>query len=282
MSWDDLQVFLAVARYGTLGAAARALRQTQPTMGRRLRALESALGHALFQRTADGFVLTDEGLAALPHAERMAEDAEGLRRALTGSEASLEGLLRISCSDWFGVTVLAPVLAEYGARHPRVTVELLTDPRLYSLARREADLAFRITPFDDPDVVSRRLMSIAYGVYAQVGTPAPAPDGAGSALVVMDTAFSGMPDVGWVTTRLPKARIAARSNSRDVQARLCALGLGLAVLPRPLGDATPGVQRIDLGAPPPSRDTWLGYHRDLRRNGRLRALLDLAADRLGT
>lgn len=280
MSWDDLQVFLAVARHGTLGGAARALRQTQPTMGRRLRALEAALGHALFQRTADGFVLTEEGLAALPHAERMAEEAQGLRRALTGSEAALQGLLRISCSEWFGVTILAPVLAEYGARHPGVTVELLTDARIYSLARREADLAFRITPFEDPDIVSRRLMSVAYGVYGQAGRPHPAPDGAGSALVLMDTAFSGMPDVGWITARLPKARIAARSNNREVQARLCALGLGLAVLPRPLGDVTLGLERIDLAAPPPSRDTWFGYHRDLRRNGRLRAFLTLVVERL--
>lgn len=281
MSWDDLQVFLAVARHGTLGAAARALGQTQPTMGRRLRALEAALGHPLFQRTTDGLVLTDEGLAALPHAERMAEEAHGLRRALIGSEAGLEGLLRISCSDWFGVTLLAPVLAEYGALHPGVTVELLTDPRLYSLARREADLAFRITPFEDPEVISRRLMTIPYGVYARAGAPAPGPDGAGSALVLMDTAFGGMPDVGWITARLPRARVAARSNNREVQARLCALGLGLAVLPRPLGDATPDLEPLDLGAPPPSRDTWLGYHRDLRRNGRIRALVDLAVQRLG-
>jgi DNA-binding transcriptional LysR family regulator len=99
-------------------------------------------------------------------------------------------------------------------------------------------------------------------------------------LVLMDTAFSGMPDVGWITARLPKARIAARSNNREVQARLCALGLGLAVLPRPLGDETPGLERIDLAAPPPSRDTWLGYHRDLRRNGRLRAFLTLVVERL--
>lgn len=280
MSWDDLQVFLAVARHGTLGAAARALGQTQPTMGRRLRALEAALGHPLFQRTTYGLVLTDDGLSALPHAERMADEAHGLRRALTGSEAGLEGLLRISCSDWFGVTLLAPVLAEYGALHPGVTVELLTDPRLYSLARREADLAFRITPFEDPEVVSRRLMSIPYGVYAKAGTAAPIGDGAGSAIVVMDTAFSGMPDVGWITARLPKARIAARSNNREVQARLCALGMGMAVLPRPLGDATAGIERIDLGATPPGRDTWIGYHRDLRRNGRLRALVDLAILRL--
>src|ERR1700691_5132930 len=84
MEWSDLRVFLAVAREGTLGAAARRLGQSQPTMGRRLRALEQAVGYTLFQRTGDGFILTDEGSAVLSHAERMEEDALALQRQLAG------------------------------------------------------------------------------------------------------------------------------------------------------------------------------------------------------
>jgi DNA-binding transcriptional LysR family regulator len=99
MEWGDLRVFLAVARAGTLGAAARRLGQTQPTMGRRLRALEAAVGHALFQRTAEGFVLTDEGRAALAHAECMEEEALAVQRELTGADAELEGPLRLSSSE---------------------------------------------------------------------------------------------------------------------------------------------------------------------------------------
>src|SRR5215831_1372284 len=102
MEWSDLRVFLAIAREGTLGGAARSLGQTQPTMGRRLRALESAVGHTLFQRTADGFVLTDEGNAILVHAERIEEEAHAFERRLAGNEAQLEGALRLSSSDWFG------------------------------------------------------------------------------------------------------------------------------------------------------------------------------------
>src|SRR5262249_58936174 len=102
MEWSDLRVFLAIARAGTLGAAARKIGQTQPTMGRRLRALEQAVGHTLFQRTADGFVLTDEGNAVLGHAERMEEEAFAFERRLAGNDAQLEGALRISSSDWFG------------------------------------------------------------------------------------------------------------------------------------------------------------------------------------
>lgn len=243
--------------------------------------LEAALGHRLFQRTQDGFVLTDEGQAALAHAQRMEEEALGLRRELAGAEATLEGLLRVSCSDWFGIVVLAPILAEFSAIQPRVTVELLTDPRLYSLPRREADLVFRIRPFDEPEVVSRRLMRIPYGAYVRAGAARPTGDGAGYPLVLMDTTFGGMPDVHWITRKLPQAHIMSRSNNRQIQARLCALGVGLAVLPRPLGDTVAGLDLIDLGEPPPPRDTWVGYHRDMCRNARLRALLDLVIHRLG-
>ncbi|MEE3622608.1 LysR family transcriptional regulator [Nitrospirillum sp. BR 11752] len=232
LEWSDLPIFLAIAREGTLGAAARKLGQTQPTMGRRLRALEEAVGAALFQRTSDGFVLTDEGQAMLGPALRMEEEALALQRQLAGSVGGLEGMLRVSCSDWFGVTMLSPVLAEFAGVHPAVVVELLTDPRLYSLPRREADLVMRIKPFDEPEVIARKLVTIPYGLYAKPGLWNPvAGDGAGCRLVLMDTAFGGMPDVGWVTRLLPKATVVSRSNNREVQARLCALGVGLAVLP---------------------------------------------------
>ncbi|QWG23161.1 LysR family transcriptional regulator [Bradyrhizobium sediminis] len=282
MEWSDLRIFLAVAREGTLGAAARKLGQSQPTMGRRLRALERSVGHTLFQRTGDGFVLTDEGSIVLSHAERMEEEALAFQRQLAGHERQLEGMLRISSSDWFGAHILTPVLAEFAKAQPRVVVELLTDARLYSLPRREADMVFRIRPFDEAEVISRRLMHIDYGVYVKSGsTSLPRQgDGKGTPLITMDTAFGGMADAVWLKRILPNAHVVSRSNNRDVQARLCAAGTGLAVLPRPLGDALAGVERIDLGEEPPGRDTYVGYHRDLKRLARLRALLDLVIERL--
>ncbi len=275
MEWSDFRIFLAVAREGTLGAAARKLGQTQPTMGRRLRALEQAVGHALFQRTSDGFVLTDEGAAVLGHAERIEEEVLAVERRLTGDDRQIDGLLRVSSSDWFGVHVLTPIFADFARAYPRVTIELLTEARLLSLARREADLVFRIRPFDEPEIIQRKLMRMDYALYAKRGTPRPrAGDGTGIALVTMDTAFGGMPDVAWLQRVLPHAHIVFRSNNREAQARICAFGVGLAVLPALLGDSVTGLERVELGEPPPGRDVWVGYHRDLRRLARLRALLD--------
>lgn len=281
MEWSDLRLFLAIAREGTLVAAARTLALTQPTMGRRLRALEEAVGHPLFQRTRAGLVLTDDGATLLGHAERMEEEALAIERRLAGQAQQLEGTLRITSSDWFGAHVLAPVLADFAVLHPRVAIELLTDARFLDLSRREADVAFRIRPFDDADVVSRKLLRMRYGVYLRRGLARPVVgDGTGSALIALDAAFAGTPDDSWLQAMLPRAHVTFRSNSRDVQARMCALGLGVAVLPIPLGDRTDGIERIDLGAEPPDRDTWIGYHRDLRRLARLRALLDLVIERL--
>jgi DNA-binding transcriptional LysR family regulator len=276
MDWSDLNIFLAVAREGSLGAAARRLGQTQPTMGRRIRALEVSLKQQLFQRTPAGFVLTAEGQAVFHHAERMEEEALTMERELAGQDTLFKGHLRVTCSDWIGDYFLVNVLAEYSRQHPEMELELLTDARLLSLSRREADLAIRITPFREVDVISRKLLRIPYGVYVAKKIAVPKfGDGFGSSLITMDESFSRMPDVDWLRKAYPRASVRFRSNSREVQARFCATGGGVAVLPRVVGDSNPALHRIELESTPPYRDCWLGYHRDLRRLGRLRALIDM-------
>jgi DNA-binding transcriptional LysR family regulator len=240
MEWSDLRVFLAIAREGTLAAAARANCQSQPTMGRRLRALEQDVGQTLFQRTSDGFVLTNEGAAVLAHAERMEEEARALEREMAGQDHQFDGMLRISSSDWFGSLVLTPVMAEFAKMQPHVVVEIITSSRHHSLARREADIVFKNRPFDEPEAVSRRLMHMPYAVYVKVGSVHPcAGDGTGTPLVTMDIAHD-LADAVWLKRMLPRSRIVSRSNDRDVQGRMCALGAGAAVLPQWLGDSLPG------------------------------------------
>ena len=251
-------------------------------MGRRVKALEEAVGQKLFQRTSDGFVLTEEGAAVLSHAEQIEQEAQAFERRLRGHDQALDGSLRVSCSDWFGLHLLAPVIAEFAVLQPRVTVELLTDARLYSLARREADLVFRIAPFDEADVIARRLIHIRYAAYLHKGAPPPrAGDGAGTDLITMDTAFGGMPDAVWLARMLPNARIAIRSNNRDVPGAALRLGA------RDRGAAASAWRcrstRIntdpDLGEPPPghrhlcrlpSRSQALGAAACAARPGRSR------------
>jgi DNA-binding transcriptional LysR family regulator len=283
VEWSDVRIFLAVSRAGTLAGAAKTLGVSHPTVGRRLRALEQATGHTLFQRTADGLVPTDEAVAITALAEQMEDGALAMERRLAGGEQNLQGSLRISSADWFGAYVLPPIIRDFVKTYPHVDLELLTGTRLFSLAQREADIAFRIVPFDAPDVVQRRLIRLTYGAYVAADLPEPAfGDGTGFGLITMDTSTGQFPDIAWLRECFPNARRVLASNNRNVQAWLCRQGVGITVLPQVVGDQAPGLRRLRLPSDPPSRDIWMGYHRDLRRLQRLRAFIATVTDHLTT
>lgn len=277
MEWGDVRIFLAVVRSGSFGEAARTLGVSHPTVGRRIKALEDEAQQALLRRTSAGLVLTDAGDAVLTLAESMEDSALAMERRLAGNHDRLEGILRIAAAEWFAGHVLAPVLAELTRRHPAVVPEVIASYRLLNLPRREADVAFRIVPFSEPDIVQRRLMRMPYGLYGSADTASALGDDPSSVgLILMNTAQSHFADVAWLLDSFPGSRRVFTSTSRAVQAQMCLRGMGIAVLPRPLGDATAGLQRIDTPDEPPGRDIWVGYHHDLRHMDRLRAMLDLA------
>lgn len=281
MEWSDIRIFLAVARCGTLGAAARVLQTSHPTVGRRLRALELSIGHTLFQRTADGLVLTEEGHGMVPLAEQMEESALAMERRLAGREKDLKGNLRISSADWFGAYVLPPIVADFSNLYPNVDIEILTGTRLFNLAQREADVAFRIVPFNTADVVQRRLFTLEYGVYIAEELPDPEfGDGTGFRLITHDTSTGQFPDIAWLIESFPNARPLLQSNNRNVQGRMCRQGVGIAVLPRVVGNQIAGIRKLELPTTPPSREIWMGYHRDLRRLARLRAFISTVSEHL--
>lgn len=210
-------------------------------------------------------------------AESMEASALSMERRLAGNHERLEGILRISSADWFAGYVLAPVFVELRRLHPAVVPEVIASYRLLDLSRREADVAFRIVPFSEPDIVQRRLMTMPYGLYgsaAMAHSVSNAPQSV--SLILMNSAQAHFPDVAWLLDRFPHSRRSFTSTSRSVQAQMCRRGLGVAVLPRPLGEGVDGLQRIDLLGEPPSRDVWVGYHQDLRHMDRLRALLEIA------
>jgi DNA-binding transcriptional LysR family regulator len=287
LEWDDFRVFLAIARHGSLTAAARALRVTQPTMGRRLEMLEERLGTRLFERTPTGPVLTDLGAAILNNAEQMEQAVLAAERRIAGHDNGLLGAVRLTSVEWFGSHVLASIIASFSTRYPQIAVELLTDVRSYNLAKREADIAIRFARFEQNEVVQRKIGDFAYGLYAstdyldQYGLPNFDGKGADHAVVTMHEAANHMPEARWLLEELaPKARIALRSSSRDVQARAAESGAGLVVLPRGMGDRMLSLHHLETPSPVPSREVWLGYHQDMRQTPRIRVLVDFLADEL--
>ncbi|WP_207479301.1 LysR family transcriptional regulator [Arenibaculum pallidiluteum] len=287
IDWDDVRSFLAVARHGSLSAGARALGVSQPTMGRRLAELESRLGTRLFDRLPSGHVPTAAGRAVLESAERMEAEALAIERGNAGRDVGVAGFVRATSPDWIGRMFLAPLIAEFCRVQRRVTVELVTDPRAYSLARREADIAFRLVPFEQQEVVQRKLLDIAYALYAapsyldRHGVPDFAKGAPGHALVLLNEGLAAAADTVWLTALAREATIAFRCNDRGAMATAAEAGAGLAVLPTVLAEGARGLVRVP-SPPAPGRTLYLGVHADCRDLPRVRALVEHLAPALRT
>ncbi len=166
MNWDDVRLFLAVARSGQFLAAARRLGVNHATLARRVSALEAALGTQLFVRRPQGCEMTEEGERFLVSAERMETEMLGAQASLGRTDAAISGTVRIGAPDGFGVSFLAPRLGRLAQRHPQLKLELVPVPRSFSLSRREADIAITIDPPEQGRLVSSRLTDYSLGLYA--------------------------------------------------------------------------------------------------------------------
>jgi len=144
IDWELCRSFLAVFREGNLSRAARALRLTQPTLGRHIDEIERVLGVVLFTRSPQGLTPTDAAFDLRPHAQAMAAAAEALVRAASGSSKEARGTVRITVPEWIGVEVLPPSLAGFHARYPGIIFELALTNRTEDLLRREADIGVRM------------------------------------------------------------------------------------------------------------------------------------------
>ncbi|HEU4731120.1 MAG TPA: LysR family transcriptional regulator [Kofleriaceae bacterium] len=284
MNWDDYRFFLAVARRRTLSAAARELAVTQPTVGRRIAALERRLGAKLYVRRPDGFVLSDAGGHLLEHAERIEREVLAAEVRVFGRDAGLRGVVRMTASEWMCTSVLSPLLGDLVVRHPQLEIELLADPRHLNLARREADLALRPRRFEHQAILQRAIGRLTFGLYAAPrylatrGTPR---DGDGQGHVVIGM-LDGIGDVmrEWLTSALPRATRSVRTNGRDAMVGLATAGVGLACLARVVGDRVSALQHVPLATPPPAPMLWLGVHRDARTTPRVRAVAGYVAEQL--
>ncbi|RKH18691.1 LysR family transcriptional regulator [Corallococcus praedator] len=152
ISWDDARLFLAIAETGSFSAAARRLRLGQPTVSRRLAALEYAVGAALFRRSVDGAALTAAGERLVVPAKKMAEWAGELHRAAESADSSPRGLVRVTSTPYLGFDFLAPFAAFVAQKHPGLRLEVQSQVQYLDLARGEADLALRSRPPTSPDL----------------------------------------------------------------------------------------------------------------------------------
>lgn len=273
MDWDDLRTFLAIARHGTLSAAARELGVTQPTMGRRLASMEARTGARLLQRLPGRYAVTPLGESVLGNAERIEAEALAAERTITGRDIGLEGLVRLTTVDTLAARIVAPALAELQARHPGIMVELAPDTRSLSLSRREADIALRMSRFEGHEIAARRVGAVALGLYATPDWRERSENGEARLVTVLDDQ-EHLPEAKWLRAAFPDAVTGFRSNSREVQLWAARSGAGIAALARYRADAEPGLVRLRTDMPDLVRDIWLGVHVDMRHMPRVRAVMD--------
>ncbi|WP_199741860.1 LysR family transcriptional regulator [Corallococcus sp. CA047B] len=266
LDWEDLRVFVALARAGSLSATARELKVSHATVGRRIAALEQTLGRTLFDRRADGYLLTADGAAVLELAADMEERAYGILRR-SGQQAGLTGTVRLTATETLAERFLIPRLAALHRRHPGIHLEVVSDSRALSLAKREADVAVRLARPQVGELVARRLASLAYGVYA-------APDGDTSAWVGLDDSLAHIPEAKWLAQHAAGERLVLRTNTLMGQLAAVRAGFGKALLPHWFAGEEGGLIALPPPAPPPVREAWLVVHPDLKDVPRVRAVID--------
>ena len=286
IDWDDFRFALAVARHGTLSAASRALGTTQPTVSRRLSALEKRIGARLFRRTADGLEPTELCRSLLDPLERMDEQAQAVQRRIAARDTGLEGGITLTSLAWFGDEVLAPLLARFVVNHPRVAIDMINDPRRIDLSRREADVAVRIGLFYQDDLIERTVAEVSYGLYAapaylkREGEPAFADGCSGHKLVSLSDPSPTVVHIEWLMRIAPRAAVVLRTNNIQSHIVTAEAGDALAVLPRVLADQRKTLVRIKPPLPEPFNPVKLGIHPDLRATPRIRALVEFLTKEL--
>jgi len=280
LDWDDLKIAHAIARHGSLNAAARALGTTQPTISRRLDALERRIGAKLFERAASGLSPTALCAGLFESLNHMEEGALAVERRIAGRDTGLEGSITVTSLAWFGDDILAPLLARFSARHKLVVIDLINDPRRFNLSRREADIALRIGSFHQEYLVERRVGDVSYGLYASAvyldrhGRPNFAKGCAGHRIISLVESPDKVVHVEWLKTIAPRAHPILRTNGIQSHIATAEAGEAMAVLPRVLADRRSVLMRVEPPLPEPSNTVKLGVHPDMRDTPRIRALID--------
>jgi DNA-binding transcriptional LysR family regulator len=281
MDWDDLRIFLMLVREGNLSAAARRLDVSHPTVARRIKGLEEALGARLFDRLPDRFALTAAGEELLADVEAMEAAANSIHRRSAGLSDTTRGTVRLSAGE---------AMTAFIARHlptlrhglQCVEIELSESHLLANLSRREADLLIREEIPDLASLISRRLGQVAYAVYSSRSL---APQGWNGRPLYreqlralswcgFDDYHGYMPGQAWMRDLLNENRPMVRVNNWLVLHELVRAGVGVTVLPCCLGDADPLLIRLTAVLPEVSADQFLLVHRDLRALPRIRAIMD--------
>ncbi|MGP6089111.1 LysR family transcriptional regulator [Antarctobacter jejuensis] len=286
VDWALVQTFLAVADRGSLSQAARQLNISQPTAGRQIRQIESALDLDLFHRQPRGLSLTEAGQALLPHARQMAEAMHGFNLAAAGRSEKLSGPVRITASVFTAQHHLPPIIARLREEEPEISIDLVPTDRSENLLYREADIAVRMYRSEQLDIVTRHLGELDLGLFAaksyieRRGKPESFAEFFDHDLVGYDRSdliLRGMRDMGVEARR---DWFVTRTDHQTVYWELIRAGCGIGFAQLSVGEAEPLVERILPDMPLPSLPLWLAAHEAVRHTPRIRRVWEALAEGL--
>lgn len=278
--WDDLQIVLAVAETGSLSGAGRQLNLSHATVFRRLGELERKLGVALFNRTRSGYEQTPAGEDLARSAAKVRDEIASAERRIAGRDLSLSGVIRLTTTDTLFAGLLAPILDQFRSRHPDIEIELLISNQVYSLSKREADIAIRPTNRPPETLVGRRVADIEQAVYGKKSrwedTELPLP------IDRLETADWVGPDAhlgdrgleNWMSNEIGSARCQYRIDSLLGVKHAIREGSGIGVLSTYLGESDPELIRLSDPIQPLATQLWILTHPDLRRVARISSFID--------
>lgn len=276
LDWEDLRFALALARHGSLSAAARALRVNHATVSRRIERLQAAIGQLLFDRRKEGYRLTDTGEMVLDQLTRMDEAVLSMLSLPMTVEDG--GLVRLTAARVLADTFLIDRLGELRRRLPTTDIEVIGESRVISLARREADIAIRLGRPKDSELIGRKIGQVGYGFYASAGYLGDLAKGGPLQFVGFDPDSDFVAEAAWMKREFPGQRIAFRSNSQSAQAAAARAGFGIALLPHYLALDDPELQSAPIEAETPMREVWMLMRSDLAGKPRIRAVAEEIAD----
>ena len=284
--WNHIRAFLAVAQEGSLSAAARALRQTQPTLSRQISTLEESLNLTLFERGTRIMQLTEAGTELLAHVAEMGEAATRISRVATGQSQAIEGSVRITSSDAMAAYALPRCLISLRQVHPGISIELVPSNEISDLTRRDADIAIRHARPEQPDLVAKRLADIEISLFAaksyldQLGPVCRPNDFAEANFIGSQSPERLVPQISAMGFPVTKANFGITTSNGSTMYELVRDGAGIAFLPVIVAEGRLGLQRILLDAPSFNMDTWLVTHREIQTSRRIRLVFDHLASEL--
>ena len=290
MDWDKLRVFHAVAEAGSFTHAGDTLNLSQSAVSRQISALEEALQVPLFHRHARGLILTEQGEALNRTVREVFAKLAMTEALLTESKEKPAGRLKITTTVGFGTAWLAPRLQGFLDQYPDVSVTLLLDDADLDLAMREADVAIRMHPPKQPDLIQRHLMTMQWIVLASPeylqrhGTPQRPEDLDNHKLILFGEYRPPVSDINWLAEAGRRAGSPRRAllEVNNVQAMSLAIrsGIGIGALPDYMANEMEGLTRLLPDLKSPKVDMFFVYPEELRNSKRVAVFRDFLLARL--